>query len=115
MLLSKSGCGKVVKSPVVYGISAPGQSVSSKLTVAPKPVVQGSSDGRNVPCDDSQLNSQHGTAVVDEASCLQKVEERLYVRWSAMKEVAKRQSFGKVVLEQLPNNMSRSARLKLFG
>ena len=85
MHLSKSGCGKAVKSPAVDGISVPEQSISSGSMVVPKPVVQCSSVERNVPCDDSPsddspLNFRRVTAVVDEAACLQKVEERLKVR-----------------------------------
>ena len=119
MHLSKSGCGKAVKSPAVDGISVPEQSISSGSMVVPKPVVQCSSVERNVPCDDSPsddspLNFRRVTAVVDEAACLQKVEERLKVRWPAMKEVAKWQSLEKAVCEQLPNNMSWSARLELL-
>ena len=114
MHLSKSVCGEAVKSPAVDGISAPGQTISSESMVVPKPVVQVSSNDLNVSCDDSQINFRRVTAVVDEAACLQNVEERLYVRWPAMKEGTKWQSFEKAVVEQLPDNMSWSGRLELL-
>ena len=116
--LSKVVCVPVVNSPADDGISASRQIISSGSMVVPEPVVQSISQECTVSCDDSQEDSQvnfrHNSAVLDDAACLQEAEERLFIRWPALKEVAKWRSFEKQVIEQLPPNMNWPARLELL-
>ena len=106
--LSKSSCGKVV-SPVIVGPCSAQQAPCPQSMSVPVPEVP-----LRVPVESVDSQVAFRDNIGSDAAKLQLEEEKIAIRWPAMKEVEKWRRFEQCVVEQLPTNAAWSSQLDLL-